>query len=101
LVILSVFALSACARVHIRDGEWCGDMGDVGASCFHTLTDATRDLDKPSWDAERFGMLCTKAENFAELKKAVLKLCKLSRDCTFDDVQAVQNFFDKAATHVR
>lgn len=70
--------LSSCAKVPIHDAEWCGDIGDLGASCFHTLTNDTRDIDKSMWDVERFGMVCTKSKTFSDMKASIEKLCSVS-----------------------
>jgi hypothetical protein len=81
---LLLFALmfSACGRVQIKNSEWCGDMGDLGASCFNTLSDDSRQLSKEQWDRERFGQVCTQGENFSDLKSAIEKLCFMTKRCT-------------------
>lgn len=87
---LSLLLLSSCAHIQIPDTEWCGDMGDgkqtqgIAASCFHTLTDDTRDVSKDAWDAERFGEVCTTTNNFAAWKTAIEELCSLAgKRCTY------------------
>jgi len=89
---LSVFALSgaSCPKVKIRDHEICGDKGAMGAKCFHTLSAQTRTLDLEQWDDERFGQLCMKADAYANLKAALLKLCDSSRRCSWEQVKAIQ-----------
>lgn len=82
--------LSGCGGVEIKDAEWCGDVGSAGASCYHTLSDAERDIPKDQWDKERFGMLCTQPENFANWKEAILQLCKQYGRCTFDEQQLIE-----------
>lgn len=73
-------------------------MGAQGATCFHTLSTAARDLSKAQWDAERFGQLCTQAKNFADLKALVEKLCNQSGRCDYDKVDA---FFEHVENHNR
>lgn len=92
---LSLFALTvaSCGTVPIRDQEWCGDKGAMGASCFHTLSDEKRQLDRYEWAAERFGMVCTKAENFADTKAAIEKLCRTSKRCSYEDKVMLKKFF--------
>jgi hypothetical protein len=88
-------ALSGCGHVTIKDAEWCGDMGDDGASCFHTLTDDTRDLPKAEWDKERFGSVCTKSENFANMKTAIEELCHKAKGlCTYETRKKLNAFFE-------
>jgi hypothetical protein len=91
-VILSVFLLSSCAKVQIKDSEWCGDLGQDGASCFNTLSDKQRDIAKAEWDKERFGMICTKAQTFADWQASILKLCKASKRCTYEGKKVIFNF---------
>jgi hypothetical protein len=82
LLILSVLIFSACGRVQIKNSEWCGDMGELGASCFNTLSSESRDIPKDRWDQERFGQVCTKGESFTDLKSALEKLCFMTKRCT-------------------
>lgn len=89
---LSILSLTSCTKVVIKDGEWCGDMGSLGASCFHTLSDDSRDIDKDSWDKERFGMVCTQSENFADWKANLLKLCKETKMCSMDVLKKIDAF---------
>lgn len=86
--MLPLFTLiTSCASVDVPDQEWCADLGADGASCFHTLSDAQRDIPKAQWDTERVGMLVTQSDNFAALKAIVLKLCGKTKLCKYDDVK--------------
>lgn len=67
-------------------------MGALGASCFHTLSDENRRIDKEPWDLERVGLVCGKAEAFADWKKAILKLCKKTKACTFEEKRMLKKF---------
>ena len=93
---LAVLLLSNC-QIQIKDIEVCGDFGSEGASCFHTNKDGSRDLTKTQWDHERFGMLCTKPENFAAWKAAIIKLCE-KNGCTWDQVSEL---VDKRMTTIK
>lgn len=86
---LFVLNLSACSRVHILDHEICGDKGELGASCFHMLSDGHREIPLAEWDEERFGMLCLKADAYANFKAALLKLCDETDRCTWEDKQQI------------
>lgn len=92
LALLLAFSASACGTVHISDQEWCGDMGELGASCFHTLSTDTRDIDKEHWDQERYGQICGSAAAYVEFKNAVLKLCRDTGRCDYQTQQAVREF---------
>jgi hypothetical protein len=70
-------------------------MGALGAACFRALSDKARDIEKPAWDAERVGMICTKAETFAELKAAILKLCHQTHACVTEEIEKVEKFSER------
>lgn len=94
-VLLALFVLSSlpsCRSVRVSNTEWCGDMGRLGASCFHTLTDHEREISPSDWESYRFGMICATAEDFAEIKKSLLKLCASTRKCKYDTRIKIQNF---------
>lgn len=93
-ISLLACALSGCT-VLIHDAEFCGDAGPLGASCFHLLTDDARDIAKPQWDTERFGMICTSGDNFANWKAELLKLCDGDKNCTFEMKNKIASVSDK------
>lgn len=98
-LILSAFILSGatCQRVNIADHELCGDKGELGASCFHMLSDENRKLTYEEWEQERFGQICMKADAYANIKAALLKLCESSRRCTWQEVQDIKNLGKKVS----
>lgn len=89
LKILSLLILVSCSSVRIKDSEWCGDLGEYGASCSTIFSERQRELDKVSWDEERFGMICGKAEAFGDLKSAIQKLCYKNKKCEYEKIQQV------------
>ncbi len=91
-VILFVFLFVSCAKVPIKDSEWCGDIGEDGAACFNTLSDKSRDISKKDWDKERFGMICTKPQTFSDWEASIIKLCKVSKRCTFESKKIIIKF---------
>jgi hypothetical protein len=94
--VLSACAiLNACAHVKINDAEWCADLGADGASCFHTLTDESRDLTREQWDQARFGQVCTSSDSFANWKAAILKFCSRTRLCTYQFKKSVEDFSER------
>ncbi len=96
LLISFVFLTVSCGRVSIGNHEFCGDMGRLGASCFKTLSDEKRDIPKKEWDQERVGMVCGRAEAFADWKQAILTLCKMSRKCWYSyDRVLIEEFGEK------
>lgn len=91
-MILFAFVLLGCEKVQIKDAEVCGDAGEYGATCFHTQNDQERKLTKEEWDKERFGKLCTDAENYANWKEAMLKLCNRTKRCTYEEQLYIEAF---------
>lgn len=86
-----LFAISfGCARVEIRDGELCGDMGQDGAACFHTLSDAERDLTAPEWNVTRFGWICGSSQSISEMLAALEKLCSLTWRCSHEEKRVIE-----------
>ena len=79
-------------------------MGELGASCFHTLTDKQRDIEKSAWDKERFGMICTSGDNFGDWKALILKFCEESKKCTYkieEKVKEVAARFERQRMRVK
>jgi hypothetical protein len=70
-------------------------MGTEGASCFRLLSGEERELDEQEWEQERFGMICSKAEAFTNLKSVALKLCATTGRCTYDERESLIRFEDK------
>lgn len=85
--------LAGCGSVPIHDQEWCGDLGDQGAYCFHTMTTDERAIVKAAWDQERRHMVCTLADNFADTKATLEKLCQKTK-CTYVEKKQLQAFFE-------
>jgi len=100
-----IFSFAACGTVKIKDGEWCADRGPLGASCFHTLTDESRDIEKEVWDKiaigpdHRFGMVCSEPDNFANWKAAILKFCSRTKSCSYEFKKKVNEFSERVEAH--
>lgn len=90
-----VLLLQSSCTVAIKDNEFCADEGAIGSSCFHMLSDSSRDLLKPAWDHERFGMICETTDVFTNLKSAIEALCQNSGQCSYEQKQQMINFFSK------
>lgn len=91
-----LLGLTSCARVAIKDAEWCADQGDFGAQCFNTISDKERYIEKEAWDEIRFGMLCTSSDSFANWKAAIKKLCSVNKNlCTYEEVETLEKLDQK------
>jgi hypothetical protein len=105
--ILTALLPLSCARVQIVDHEFCADMGTLGAGCFHTMTDDTRDIPKAEWDDMRFGQICTndppgrKGETFADWKVVIEKLCSIVRRCDYETKKQLAEFFFRQQVYQR
>lgn len=92
--------ISSCGKVTIQDNEWCGDIGNYGATCSTMLSNKVRELDKVSWDEERFGMICGKPEAFADLKQAIQKLCYKNKKCQYEQLEKITRFIKEIENEV-
>lgn len=53
-------------------------------------------MSKVEWDSESVGWVCTKSENFADWKKALLKLCDETNMCSYKVTKTVEDLARKA-----
>jgi hypothetical protein len=82
--VLSVAVINlSCAHYKVYDKEVCGDLGDYGAHCNHTLVDKPRDIPKAQWDRERVGMLCLTSEGFNDTETVIDQFCQDNPRCDF------------------
>lgn len=106
LILVTLFLLTSCgilrvARVKIKNQEWCGDKGPLGAYCFNTHNSSTRTIEPEVWNTigvgpdYRFGKLCTDAGNFTDTTAVILKLCKVSKRCTYDAKKKIITFTEQ------
>lgn len=76
-------------------------MGPAGASCVNLLTDGNRDISPEVWDRlevgpdHRFGKLCTSSDSFTDMKKSIMKMCKICKCCTYEFKKKVNEFHEK------
>lgn len=93
--ILFALGLFSCAKVPIKNHEFCGDMGVFGAYCFFNLSDEEREISKQDWDNYRLGMICTSSESYADLKSTITKLCRETNRCKKEEIEKVNFFFER------
>lgn len=79
--VILLFLVSSCGKVNIKDAEFCGNLGILGAECFHAFSEKHRSMNYSQWKEESFGMICTRSENFANWKAAIMALCKNTGQC--------------------
>lgn len=92
-ILFLLILVSSCGhKVEIKDNEWCGDLGPYGATCTKMLSEEQRELTKEEWDTERFGMICGKAEAFANLKSVIQKLCVKNKKCEYEKIEQATRF---------
>lgn len=86
---------SACSHVTIHDKEVCGNLGEYGAHCAHTLIDKTRDMTKAQWEKQSVGWLCTNSTGFNDGETALEELCTQSNLCDYATRQELRAAFDR------
>lgn len=96
--LFAIVALSSCATVPIPDSEVCLDEGDLGAHCFHVLSDKERDITPEAWEVERIAMYCMTTQTLGDWKKIFLKLCHENKRCKPEDIANINSFIDKLET---
>ena len=94
LFICATLLLTNCTNVVVKDSEWCADAGKLGASCWHTLNDKSRDIKKEDWDKERFGEVCATPQAFADMQAVIEIFCQNTGQCT-EEAQTTVNRFMK------
>ena len=94
LLLFVCLNLSSCGHVRIKDQEYCSDGGIFGATCVTTLSEQRRDIPPEIWQHERVGMICSSADVYAENVATLLKLCKVSKRCTYDAKKKILKFQD-------
>ena len=105
LVLFIGMVLSACSTpVEIRDSEWYGSRGFLGADAFHTLTTDSQELSYPEWLAKwndlDHPIVCTSSDTFADWKNVIEKLCSAKGRCKYmtpEQKAALVRFFKIAA----
>lgn len=89
LLIVSFAALSSCGHITVYDREVCGDLGNAGAHCAHTLVNKTRDVVKAKWDRERVGMLCMTSQAYNDVETALDQFCTAYNVCDYKTREAI------------
>ena len=90
-LLFIVVVFSGCGTVTVYDQEVCGDLGQAGAHCAHTLTNQTRDISKANWDIERVGYLCMNSQSFTDQETAVDEFCNNNQSlCDYQTRVALQ-----------
>jgi hypothetical protein len=91
-IALTLFGVSSCSTVKIKDYEMFGDLGKFGAIKVHTLFTEIPPVKilKPEWDDLRIGMVCTDANSIADIQATVDKLC--ARNPNACDYEKMANF---------
>ena len=91
--------LPSCTSVTLTDSIWCGSLGPLGATCFHSMTTDTESLTLQQWaqvwDNLDNPQVCTSASTLAEWKQDIEELCSYEQDCTVDVQEAVDTFYNK------
>lgn len=95
LSILSFTGLASCGTITVYDSEVCGDLGESGAHCAHTLTNGKRDVSKTDWDELRVGWLCMSPQAFSDTESALDQFCTAYNVCDYQTRESLQAAFNK------
>ena len=83
------FSLISC-QTPLPDIELCGKLS-LGAHCNKTLSDKPRTMTESEWDT--IGRVSMSFEDFGELKKFMLSVCKRSEKCNLEDEKKIEVFY--------
>jgi len=97
-----VLSILSCQHVTIKDSEWYGSKGMLGATGFHTLTSESEKVSYPDWLTKwtdlKNPMVCTSVDNFADWKAIIETLCSLENRCDYltpKQQSQLKNFFNQ------
>ena len=84
--------------VKIKDGEFFGDMGRIGAEGDWLLHEQRTSLSKTEWDKRRLGMICTSSTVFSNIHGVIRKFCGETKACTYEIQQMTEALSAKIQT---
>jgi hypothetical protein len=90
ILLLILFFICSCGQVTVYDKIVCGDLGEDGAHCNHTLKQEPADYDKATWDSMRIGWMCVDPTGFNDTETALDQLCTTTNRCTYKQRQAIE-----------
>lgn len=92
-IAFAILVVCACNKIEIKDAPLYWDAGENGAVETHLLSDLVREVDKATWDKQRFGYACLSQGDFAWLKAALEKACAVSKvACGPEEKKALKEF---------
>ena len=94
-------ALISCGQITVYDREICGDLGQAGAHCAHTLVNKSRDIPKAQWDIVRTGMLCMNSQGFTDAETAIDQFCTAYNVCDYETRDALGRAFFRVRSVVK
>lgn len=74
----------------MRDTPVYVDMGPLGATVVHTLSDDRERVAPEEWEKKRFGMFCVESTDFSDSLAILLKLCRMSKRCKFEERKLIK-----------
>ena len=88
LLMLLLTVIVSCKTLDVKDAEFCGNLGEDGAHCNHTLVQAPRDLTADEWKIQSIGWLCMDSQDFTNTETALDQACQLLQ-CTYEEKQTL------------
>lgn len=90
--LCAILSFSSCGSVKIKDSEFCADKGRMGAVCYTLISGTERRIPIDEWERMQLGRISGDVEAFADLKKAVIKLCNITANCSYEEKKTISGF---------
>lgn len=92
-IAFAILVVCACSKVVIKDIPLYWDAGENGAVQTQLLSDLVKEVDKATWDKQRFGYACLSQDDFAWLRSSLEKACAVSKvACGPEEKKALREF---------
>lgn len=93
--VLLALSLSSCASIKVPNSKVCADLSNDRGYCVTTLTLEESIVDGQEWADFNKRALKMSPESYGEIKAVLLKLCKKSKDCDFNEAKTKVQYIEQ------
>ncbi|HEY9705667.1 MAG TPA: hypothetical protein V6C58_24725 [Allocoleopsis sp.] len=95
IILICLLCFFSCANIKIKDFSVCADLSNDRGYCVTTLTLEESIVDGQEWADFNKRALKMSPESYGEIKAVLLKLCKKSKDCDFNEAQTKVQYIEQ------